>query len=347
MRRLLGLLLVATAMPPALAAQRPDSLAQQYEVDFAIPDAPALQLLQVGESSILRPTTVRALTAGLSDLFEGEGGGGLQVPNAFAIEAAPFLLARGPRLTLPRYRANPALYRTRVSAAARRSDGTGNLTGIALGLRLTLSDGADLRMNQAYVDSATVLATSINEVYVNARIRAGRPPAPIVLTEAEQDSVSRLIEPFRKRWAQTRWNANVFDVAAGLMAASADSLGNDLTVGNVAAWGTWGRGWGDWGQLLLGGRGTFGRDALGAERALGGSMGARFYAGTNAYKVFLEGQGTVGTDDEPGWLLNSGGEARLYNRFWANFSAGVNWQGSGNGHLSGRFSIKGAAPPLF
>ncbi|HYW11916.1 MAG TPA: hypothetical protein VE871_08165 [Longimicrobium sp.] len=345
MRRRLAAILLFAAMPGAAAAQRPDSLAQQFEVDFAIPDAPALELLQAQASGVLRPTTVRALTAGLSDLFQGEGGG-LQVPNAFAIEAAPFLLARGHRLTLPQYRANPALYRTRVSAAARRHEDTGNLTGIALGLRLTLADDADLRMNPAYIDSATVLSAAINEIYVNARIRAGRPPAPVVLTAAEQDSVRRLIEPFRTRWAQTRWNANVFDLAAGLM-ASADSLGNDLEVGQLAAWGTWGRGWADWGQLLVGGRGTFGHDLPGDDRALGGSLGARFYAGTNAYKVFLEGQGSAGMDDRPGWRLHTGGEARLYNRLWATFSAAVDWAGSGDGRLSGRFSIQGAAPPLF
>ena len=346
MRRLLPLLGLMAIAPAAAAAQRPDSLAQQYEVDFAIPDAPAFELLKVDDSEILRPTTVRALTAGLSNLFQSDGGG-LQVPNAFSIEAAPFLLARGARLTLPQYRANPMLYRTRFSAAALRNAGTGAATGLGIGVRLTLRDDADLRMNQAYIDSATVLSRAINDVYVAARMRTGPPPTPIVLTEAEKDSVNRLIDPFRKRWEQTRWNAGVLDVAAGVTAASADSLGNDLKVGALAAWGTWGRGFGDWGQLLVGGRGTFGHREPGEDRALGGSVGARFYAGTNAYKVFLEGQSTLSSGDVPGWLLNTGGEARLYDRFWANFSAAVTWDGGGDARLTGKFTLKGAAPPLF
>jgi hypothetical protein len=334
------------AAPVPLLAQRPDSLAQQFEVDFAIPDAPAFELLQVDESNILRPTTVRALTAGFSDMFEGEGGA-FQVPTAFALEAAPFLLAHGPRLTLAQYRDNPVLYRMRTSAAVRRSSSTGAATGLALGVRLSLADEGDLRMNQAYIDSATGLAAAINQIYVNARVRTGPPPRPIVLSQAERDSIKRMVEPFRKRWEQTRWNAGVFDVAAGLMAASADSLGNDLKMGALAAWGTWARGFGQWGQLLLGGRGTFGREEPDEERALGGSLGGRFYAGTNAYKVFVEGQSTIAANASPGWLVNTGGETRLFSRFWANFSAGVNWEGSGNPHLTGRFTIKAAAPPVF
>jgi hypothetical protein len=348
MKRAALLLLLAAAGPGTLHAQPADSLAQRFEVDFAIPDAPAFELLQVNESSLLRPTTVRALTAGISNLFQGEDGG-IDIPDAFGIEAAPFLLARGPTLTLTQYRANPALYRMRVSAAAQRNASTGAATGIAAGIRLSLSDDADLRMNQVYIDSATAFSKAINDILVNARLNT-RPPAQPVLTQAQTDSIAMLTEQTRKfveRWAQTRWNADVFDVAAGIMAASADSLGNDLKVGQLAAWGTWGRGVGDWGQLLVGGRGTFGREEPGDERGLGGDLGARFYAGTNAYKVFVEGQSTLASGDVPEWLLNTGGEARLYSRLWANFSAAITWDGGGNAHLTGRFTIKGAAPPLF
>jgi len=348
MKRALLATAVLTGLSSAvLMAQQPtDSLAQQFEVDFAIPDAPALQLLQVDQGNILRPTTVRGFTAGLSNLFQ-EQGGALQVPNAFAIEAAPFLLARGPRLTLNQYRANQILYRTRVSAGAKRSASTGSLTGLALGLRMTLRDDADLRSDSVYIDSATAFAKAINDIRVNAIIAAGPRQEP-KYTQAQKDSLASLNEmvtSFVKRWEQTRWNEDVFDVAAGLMAASSDSLGNDLKVGALAAWGTWGRGFGDWGQMLVGGRATLGHDDPTEERRLNGSLGTRFYAGTNAYKLFLEGQSTLESDASPEWLINAGGEARLVSRFWASFSAGVNWEGSGNAHLTGRFTIKAAAPP--
>jgi hypothetical protein len=347
MRRVrVTLALLAALAPGCLAAQRVDSLAQQFEVDFAIPDAPAFELLDVDESSMLRPTTVRAFTVGLANFFKAEDGG-FQVPDAIAVEAAPLLLARGPRLTLPQYRASATLYRTRVSAAAQRNAATGALTGIALGLRTSLRDDADLRTDTTYIREATSLATAINAVYTGARRRIGPPPAPIVLTEAEQDSINRLIEPFRKQWAQTRWNATAFDLAAGVVAASADSLGNDLEVGALAAWGTWALGLGDWGQLLIGGRGTFGRNDPDEGRVLGGDLGARFYAGTNAYKIFVEGQGTLANESASGWLLNTGGEARLLDRLWANFSAAITWDENGDARLSGRFTVKGAAPPLF
>lgn len=356
MKNLALLALVVLVCPTAALGQiSPDSLAQLYEVDFAVPDAPAFELLQVDESNILRPTTVRALTAGLSNLFEGEDGG-VQVPNAIAIEAAPFLLAHGPRLTLRQYEANQTLYRTRFSAAAKRSASTGAATGVAVGVRMTLHDDSDLRTNRTYLDSVTGWTGAI----IDVRMRAARlmGPIPPKDTTPEQKATLKLLadsvavlttmtENFIDRWSQTRWNAGMFDIAAGLVAASADSLGNDLKIGNLAAWGTWGMGWSDWGQLLIGGRGTFGRDDPDEDRGLGGSLGARFYAGTNAYKIFLEGQSTVASSDVPGWLFNTGGEARVYNRLWVNFSAGVNWEGGGDARLTGRFTIKGAAPPLF
>lgn len=344
MRRAYAALVLACIPAPLVAQTGP--VAQQFEVDFAIPDAPAFELLNVDESDILRPTTPRALAAGFSDMFRGEGGG-LEAPNAFAIEAAPFLLARGRNLSLQQYQKNPTLYGMRASAALQRSASTGAATGIALGVRLSLNNENDLRMNREYVQAANALTAAITKVYVDARMREGPPPKPIVLTDEERESINQLVQPFRKRWELTQWNANVLDVAAGLSAVSADSLGNDLKVGALAAWGTWGRGFGNWGQLLLGGRGTFGRDDPDEERALGGSIGGRFYAGTNAYKVFVEGQGTLAADASPGWLVNTGGEARVLSRFWANFSAGVNWEGTGNPHLTGRFTIKAAAPPIF
>lgn len=354
--RVLLATLVLVCPTVAIAQQSTDSLAQKFEVDFAIPDAPAFELLQVDESNMLRPTTVRALTVGLSNLFEGEDGDGLQVPNAIAIEAAPFLLARGPRLTLRQYGENPGLYRMRVSAAAKRSASTGAATGVAIGLRLTLDDDADLRTDTAYLNGVTTQTGAIVDLRLRAATLMG--PIPPKDTTVEQratlkrlnDSIAALTtltKDFIDQYSQTRWNANVADVAAGLVAASADSLGNDLKIGNLAAWGTWGRGWGDWGQLLIGGRGTFGRNDPDEDREFGGSVGARFYAGTNVYKIFLEGQSTLSTSDVPGWLFNTGGEARVYSRLWLNFSAGVNWEGSGNAHLTGRFTIKGAAPPIF
>jgi len=136
MRRLTIAWLALTAVAGAVRAQSAPPL------DFAVPDAPAFMLLEVEAGNILRPTTTRDFAISLSD-FIGSGAA-LVVPETFAAEFAPFLLMRGDRLTLEEYRKAPWQYRLRVSAATSRA-GAGTPTQLALGLRATVLDGADLR----------------------------------------------------------------------------------------------------------------------------------------------------------------------------------------------------------
>lgn len=346
MRRLAALLFLGAAAGaawPAGAGGQVDSLlAQQFETDFAVPDAPAFMLLSSVPSAVLRPTSVRALTAGFSG-FAGGTDALVQLPRAFAVEFSPLLLARGTRLSLAQYQRRPTLYRTRVSIATQRS-GAGSATELALGARVTLYDQGDLRMNPRYVAAATGVAAAINDVYVGARRRTGPPPAPIVLTEAEQDSVNRLMEPVRERWADSAWNAGAFEIAFGALAAATDSLGHDARMRSYSTWATWARGFGDWGQLLVGGRGELARDSVGTgELQPGGSLSARLYVGANAYKFFLETQGSGHRARAPEWLLHGGGEARVRPSLWANFGAGVRWD-AGTPRLVSNLGLRVAAP---
>lgn len=348
MRR--ALLLAATALLTAVpaAAQNVDSLAASFEVDFAVPDAPAFELLGVDPSTAVRPSSVRAFATSLSD-FTG-GGELFHIPRAFAVEVSPALLIAGKRLTLAQYQNNPQLYRFRLSAATRRSE-AGSATQLALGMRVSLRDDADLRTNKEYIRDATDVATSINEIYVAARKRIGPPrggtPAPIVLTETEREQVENILKPFRDRYAQSAWNASAFDIAAGARASAQDSLGNGLRMDQYALWGTWAAGFGSWGQLLVGAHGGMLRDSVTAEFGTNGSLSARFYAGTNELKVFVEGQGSAAQHELPNWLLHAGGEARIIPRLWSNFSAGVQWDEDRDARLVARFTVKTGTPVGF
>ena len=68
--RLAGALLALACLAPAGArAQLPaqvDSLAQAYRVDYAVPDVPALTLVDGDAGDLVRPTTVRELEAYLA-----------------------------------------------------------------------------------------------------------------------------------------------------------------------------------------------------------------------------------------------------------------------------------------
>src|SRR5688572_9352368 len=68
-----------------------DTLASKYRVDFAIPDAPAFVLVKVEDSKILRPVSVRDFALGFSNFQDDDGD--FDVPDAFGVEVAPFLLA--------------------------------------------------------------------------------------------------------------------------------------------------------------------------------------------------------------------------------------------------------------
>lgn len=314
-----GLALGSAGSRPAHALQIPDEIASTFRTDFAVPDAPALLLLDVEPSTILRPTTVRELAATVSDFASS---GDFSLPRAFAVEFAPALLIGGKTLSLQKYRGNPALYRLRLSAATRRPEDSASPTEIALGVRVALIDEADLRMNPEYLRQAVDIAQRVNDIYVAARRRVGPPPTPIELTSVEEDSIVHLQAPLTELWENKKWNSRVLDVAAGMLAQGRDSLGRDLRSTQLAAWGTFGTGFGRWGQLLLGGKIASVRDLLTDDFSAKGDLASRFYVGTNRYKVFAEVGGTwqSGPDE---WLLNGGGEAKLIRGGWVSFSAGL------------------------
>ncbi len=91
---------------------------KDYKIDFAIPDAPAFKLLEVDQSAILRPQTVRDLAVVL-DGFRGEGNA-FVVPRQLGVEFSPGLLIGGGQLHLTDYAARKALYALRLSGATNR-----------------------------------------------------------------------------------------------------------------------------------------------------------------------------------------------------------------------------------
>jgi hypothetical protein len=317
MTRLALLLSVAIARPAS--AQIPAQIASTFKLDFAVPDAPAFVLLDVEPSIIVRPTTVKELAATVSEFASS---GNISLPRAFAVEFSPALLIGGKGLSLSRYQSKPALYRFRVSVATRRPEDSASPTQVAAGLRVSLIDEADLRMNPDYLQTATDIAGQVNDVYVAARRRTGPPPTPIELTSTEEDSITKLRAPLVELWENKKWNSRVLDVAAGIVAQGQDSLGRDLRSTQLAAWGTFGTGFGSWGQLLLGARVASQRDSVTDEFGTVGNLAGRFYVGTNRYKFFTEIGGTWRPGDDE-WLLNSGGEARLIRGGWVSFSAGL------------------------
>lgn len=315
---------------------------KDYKIDFAIPDAPAFKLLDVDQSAILRPQTVRDLAVAL-DGFRGNGNA-FVVPKQFGVELSPGLLIGSGRLQLTDYAARKYLYATRLSGATSRD--TANRGQLAGGIRFSIVDEQDIRSKGGGGTDPVVTAftESIRDVYAAARRRAGPPPAPIILTDGERDQVEAVSDSIKQYWAEKYWNASSLELALGTRVTSRDSLGHDPKVDEAAGWMTYANGLQGWGQLLVGARLGAARDTGGTFRAAN-TLAARLYVGSNALKAFVEGQQALVSNTTAQWLLNSGVEVQLPSVGWLDASAGyASPPSGGKGRVISSFRYKAALP---
>src|SRR5688572_11574525 len=203
---------------------------KDYKIDFAVPDAPAMKLLEVNESSILRPQTVRELGVAVGQF---RGTDRFAVPKQFAVEVSPWLLA--PHLRLTSYNAKRFLHALRVSGATGRD--SLDRAQIAFGIRFSLVDEQDLRRQGAFGSDTAItnLTTAILAVYADARRRVGA-TAPLVLNDEEQSVVKALSDSIKDSWRDRHWNARSLEFAFGGRLLAVDSLGNDADMDEMAAW---------------------------------------------------------------------------------------------------------------
>jgi hypothetical protein len=322
-----------------------------FRTNFAIPDAPAFELLAVEPGTILRPQTPRELVLALTKFQGAEGG--FAVPGAIAIEFSPGLLIGGGAMTQERYRRERLLHATRLSLAALRA-GTGEgPSRLAIGVRLSLADEAGYGTDRDFPPGLRVQPAldSVHAITIQARqrvIRASglRPDQVEVapLDPGEREAVEALARRIARIWADRYWNAGRLDLAFAARVRTADSLGHDPRVDALSAWGTLARPVRAWGQVLIGGRLGAARDSLAAPLRGEGSVSARFYAGANRAKAFLEGQGSWRRDEAPDWFLNGGCEFAVAEWFWLDFHVGIERLPGGRSRLSTGFKFKTAVP---
>ena len=357
----------------------PDTSASAYRVNFAIPDAPAFDLLRVDPSRILRPQSVREVAVAFSGFQSGSGA--FRLPQSLAVEFSPGLLIGGDRLTIDDYRrGDPWWYRLRVSVAAQRdSDEASTPARMALGLRLSLIDDSDPRWNSAELLDVGDMVTRINDVAAGARRRIGvssfdtlpeseadacrarggiaqritvdgqamvrcRTMLPLVLDADEQRTVDALNARIKRMWESSCWNARQLELAAGISAQSRDADAGGTRAQEIAGWGTYAVGYSHWFQWLLGTKVATARDSLTGDFGRTGSLSTRAYAGNNRYKAFVEGQLTArqGRRREP--LLYSGLEMHVFASVWATLTGGLEETASGRNRFVTRFKLK-AGPP--
>lgn len=111
----------------------PDSLTENYLLDFSVPDMPAFKALGTDPSDILRPSDIQKFAAMLSPFYSNGRG---TFPKNFALEVAPWKLA-SKDMTLSQYRGvMRTLYNTGFSLGTIR-DSSSNASKVALGMRIS------------------------------------------------------------------------------------------------------------------------------------------------------------------------------------------------------------------
>ena len=297
-------------------------LASAYNIDFAIPESPAFKILDVDPSSILRPGTPQQLALNFSQ-FRTEDGD-FRLPSSFAVEFSPALLIAGGDLKLESYEARKLLYATRISIATRGDTLANSPRSISFGVRLGIKNEADLRLDPDFTSGPEVtnLTREIVQVYSNARDRVG-PTGTLVLNQDEKDQIEALEERIRDIWAERHWNATAMDLALAVRAETMNEAGENPEILEVRSWATYSKGYGNWGQLLMGAQ-------LGIERETPDDdfkqeivLALRGYVGSNHHKVFLEMQDALQEGGKPDFLFNTGAEVRVSNWIWATFSLGA------------------------
>ena len=365
-RVLMGCAAVAAALFSTTArgqqsAKSDAGTAKLLQADYAVPDAPALKMLGMEDSKLLRPSSVRALTAGLSNA----SGAASYIPSAFAVEFAPFMLRRGEVLSLDAYQKRPWLYRLRTSIAASRDSSGGNRSRVAAAVRFSLNDASDLRQNERVIASILTLTRWERDsaLVVRARWTAEGIPftgptnaadsaraAKIVATLAleQRRSSKALVESAKRAIEESRWNASVFDIAIGVSGSTADSAARGAQVDGVSGWLTKGWAVGEGRQLLLGTRGAYERDlkdSTASDLAGTADLVLRLYLGSNQYKALGELQSTARAETKPRWLANFGGEFKLTSALWVTATVGYEATGGfSNGRMVSNWKFKFTPP---
>ncbi len=320
-------------VPPSSSAAETDSPAVfDTRGQFAVPDAPAFSLIDGAPDEILRPTSVTELTVLASRLVTSDGR--FALPRSLGVEASPGLLIGGKRLTIEQYQKSRFLYRLRVSLAVHRAGDLRDATGVAVGARLALLDGADLRTNEQYLQKVSeITARMVRSIASEEEKPAeGDESGVIVSPEAlspQYEALEESLRTLQDEKSEECWNKPGMEMAVAVLGSSPDSTGKNLRANTVAIWITYSHPLSSFGQVLVGATGR-------AERGIDdvfrgeGSSALRAYIGTNRYKASLDAKVLLKDGARPRWSLDFSSEAYAAHGLWLVLSAGAEYDTAAN-----------------
>jgi hypothetical protein len=334
------------------AQEESEELVKNFRLDFAVPDHPAFKLMNETPSDILRPSSVNDLSVITSNFMSGNS---IVLPQSFAMEVAPILLAKANNITLSEYEKNKVWHSLRVSLGTeKQSYETFEQYNLSIGAKITVIDKGDIKADKDYISELSNLLADVtkdqNDLKLEYLESEGKTTTDMAfdseLTKeveayiAEQLEVQKKdyplkIKELKQKYKEQNWNKHKLDFAAAVLNNSPDSLAKNIQFGTLGLWTTIALPLKKWGQVLIGASYYYSNfDSIAGENMeiekynLNRiSLTSRLYFGTNRIKGFLEGQYYMQnlTETTNNALLNLGAELNLVNGIWVNFNAGYNF----------------------
>lgn len=238
-------LLVVLAGTPAAGEPLVDTIPLAgARINLAVPDIPAFGVLDTTPSPLLRPTSIKDLTATLAGLVAEQD---LAIPRRLALEVAPWLLFRGQSPAVGEYRRGHVLYSTRLSLGIAPQDpGAGSRIGV--GLRTTFVNRNELALSPGVRDTLIRLLQPAGSFYHEQFTGCFTDIDPngdddAARAWADQAFLDRCGVPFSgygdtvpaRLASAVGWNRMQVDGAMAVLMTTSDSLGGDLKVPRPAS----------------------------------------------------------------------------------------------------------------
>ena len=327
------------------------ALIKNYRLNFPVPDQPAFKIFEGIPSNILRPSSVTDLSIITSSFVQG---GSLVLPETFALEIAPLLLAKSNNVTLTEWQKNKVLNSLRLSVGSQKTNFNG-VTGynLAFGTRITLVDKGDIKTDISFQDSIfdiTAEKTRLENNYkleyletnnINAITLAldtvhARKAEIYIQTKLDEhfgnDYFENRLIALKEKYRTENWNKEKLDLAMAVLTNSADSLVNNIHFSTLGFWCTWALPIKKWGQAIIGAHYSYEKldslveDEISTFDKQKLSLAGRVYFGTNKIKGFIEGQlYWQNLSAKQNALINLGSEFGLFDGIWITFNAGYNF----------------------
>lgn len=352
----------------------------QHKLNFAVPDLPAFKALGTEPSNILRPSTPEAFSLVISE-FQSDNN--FTLPQNFAAEFAPMILARGDKITLSEYQEKSVFYNTRVSIGTARD--TLNEYDLAVGLKITLIDKGDLKNDNAFLElivdelenankaKDTIRSDLMDELDItyeeyannqknNEKIVNERYDKYTHLRENPDKAIKAMIEEYKKK----NWNKQKLDLAIASVGHTTDSAGSNFSFNSLDIWLSYAapiinkyskdeisvnKDLEDYhaGQILLGGHMRSYEEPEDRKTYFNFSLNSRLYLGSNRLKGFGEFQYNFRQYNELNYLLLTlGGEINPVDGIWLEFYAGLERNSTLNINSStARFNLRFTIPENF